>query len=252
MEIDDALFVAARLGKRQPTIAVIAQYVPEAFAIAALLTGSFAAGRQAIHRLTVASMRQLPTWTDAAEGQRWFRHQAVLVARQLGTRGEDDPQIFARPDGAPPAGFPAFIRAVRLLPKQQQESFLLQHGLHFDARDRGIAMDCSTTAAQTHLHEAERQLRPLLGADFEPLRATLRDGATRLLDVQDPVGFVTKRYRRHPAHRVRDTLLALLVPLVAAGGIAWLAWSFRAEIRATLAPATTQPHNAAPTTGAGD
>lgn len=248
MEIDDALFTAARRGRREPTIEVIAQLVPEAFAIATLLTGSFNAGRQAIHRLAVASMRQLPTWTDANEGQRWFRHQAVLVARQIGTRGDDDPQIFARPDSTPPAGFAAFIRAVRLLPQQQQESFLLQHGLGFDARDRGIAMDCSTTAAQLHLQEADRQLAPLLADDYDLMRRILRDGAARLLDVEDPRAFVARRYRRHSARRARDTLLAILVVLAAVGGIAWLAWSIRVEIRDRLMPATTRPDTSAPTT----
>jgi DNA-directed RNA polymerase specialized sigma24 family protein len=251
MEIDDAVFVAARLGKRQPAIDVIVRYVPEAFAIATLLTGSFEVGRQAIHRLTVASMKQLPTWTDPDEGRRWFRHQAVLVARQLGTSGVDDVHVFARADSALPAGFPAFIRAVRKLPQQQQESFLLQHGLGFDPRERGVAMDCSTTAAQTHLQEAERQLIPLLGADYNLMRVTLRDGATRLLDVQDPHGFVARRYRSPRGRRRRDAMLGLLVILCASAGVAWLAWSYRNEIREFLEtlptrPSSTQPVNTQP------
>jgi len=245
-DIDDAVFVAARLGKRQPTIDVIARYVPEAFAIATLLTGSFEVGRQAIHRLTVASMKQLPTWTDPDEGQRWFRHQAVLIARQLGTSGVDDAQVFARPDRSTPAGFSAFIRAVRKLPQQQQESFLLQHGLNFDPRERGVAMDCSTTAAETHLREAERQLAPLLASDYDVMRTTLREGATRLLDVQDPKGFVARRYRSPVGRRRRETLLGLLVILCAAAGVAWLVWSFRTELRELIETLPTQPSSTQP------
>lgn len=244
MDIDESVFVAARLGRRRAVIDVISSYVPEAFAVAALITGSFESGRQAIHRLTVASMKQLPTWTDADEGRRWFRHQAVLVARQLGTSGTDDAQIFIRPDRVPSPRLAAFIRAVRSLPQQQQESFLLQHGLDFDPRERGVAMDCSTTAAQAHLREAERQLAPLLGEDYDPMRAGLRDGATRLLDVQDPRGFVARRYRRS-FRRGRDALLALLLVLTAAAGVAWLGWSFRSELREMIesvtAPSSTQP-----------
>jgi DNA-directed RNA polymerase specialized sigma24 family protein len=259
LEIDDQLLAEARAGRRA-AVPLIASLVPEAFAIATLLTGSYDVGRRAIKHLTVTSMKALPKWVEPTEPRRWFRHHAVLVARELPTVGRDDPTIFAPPGAALPEGFAAFIRAVRSLHPQQQEAFLLHHGLAFSTRDLGIAMDCSTTAASTHLDGATRELRPLTREQFDAMLPLLRDGARRLLNVEDPTGFVARRYRRITRRRGAERMLTLLVTLAAIGGIGWLAWSFRGPLQSgyeqtrewvetRLAPAATQPAATQPAEG---
>ena len=52
-----------------------------------------------------------------------------------------------------PTGLPAyagFIRALRTLPVQQAEAFILHHGEHLNERLLGVAMDLSTGAAGSH------------------------------------------------------------------------------------------------------
>jgi hypothetical protein len=65
------------------------------------------------------------------------------------------------------------VNAVRKLPDQQQEAFLLTHAQRWNTRLCAVAMDCSTQAVETHLAEAQRQVRPLFNEAYEPLLSFL-------------------------------------------------------------------------------
>ena len=60
-----------------------------------------------------------------------------------------------------------FIRALRALPMQQREAFILMHGEKLDVRAIAVAMDCSVLAAGNHLNEATDRLRHLAGSKLE-------------------------------------------------------------------------------------
>ena len=90
---------------------------------------------------------------------RWCQHHTVLVARRFSKRQPEvsrDPLVRnAQTDNA---YYASFIRAVRTLPMQQREAFILTHGEEWDTRNLATAMDCSTEAAAVHLKEATRTL----------------------------------------------------------------------------------------------
>ena len=68
-------------------------------------------------------------------------------------------------DGTAPE-YVAFILALRSLPIQQREAFILHHGEGLKERWMGVAMDCSVIAAANHLNAAKAALRPIAGTNF--------------------------------------------------------------------------------------
>jgi DNA-directed RNA polymerase specialized sigma24 family protein len=222
---------APHRGPANAVVKVIAAQVPEAFAIVALLCGEYAAARGAIDTLTRTAMRNVSSWPDPLAPQRWFRHHAVLQAREAGRSCADDTTIFTPVEHARPAELPAFLKALRSLESQQQEAFLLHYGLSMGPRALAVAMDCSTTAAGNHLGAAENALRPLAGGAYDPLVNIIRECAGQLLIVENPTQYVENRYRRRARKRNFDRLLGLLVALVILGTIAWFAWPHRDTIQ---------------------
>lgn len=231
MDVTDELFDEAKAGRKAAVVRVLASQVPEAFAIIALLTGEYAAARAGIDTLVRSAMRALPGFADSAAPQRWFRHHAVLTAREYARTTTDDPAIFTPAESARPAELPAFIKAIRALDPQQQEAFLLHYGLLLGPRAIGIAMDCSTTAAGNHLAAAERAIKPLVGGSYDSLINLLRDCASQLMIVENAEGFVEKRYALRRRRRTHEKLLTLLVAMVVIAAIAWFVWPHRGAIQ---------------------
>ncbi len=73
------------------------------------------------------------------------------------------------------AAYIAFVKAVRSLPQQQKEAFILHYGERLAARSLGVAMDCSTDAAQNHLKAAEEAMRAIGGDHYATMVGWLRD-----------------------------------------------------------------------------
>ena len=85
--------------------------------------------------------------------------------------GRQDP-LVARASFADPA-YTAFVRAVRGLPQQQAEAYLLHHGERLNERLLGVAMDCSAAAAANHLQAATDALTAMSGGDLGRCTAIL-------------------------------------------------------------------------------
>src|SRR5687768_17223917 len=153
MTVDPWTLAEAAQGKRDALARLLATYYPQVWRIAVNLTGREAVGKAVARQIMERSLVAAQTWEHEEVPERWFKHHTVLAARDAAPRTppSDDVLIFKGPRDA---GYVAFARAVRGLPHQQREAFLLNHGEDFDLRQLGIAMDCSVDAAGVHLRHA--------------------------------------------------------------------------------------------------
>lgn len=133
----------------------------------AAVSGSTPAADRIVRWLLVHAPR-----SDSATIERWFRHHAVLRRRELKRPKRNDPDVL-EPAGASVA-LRAFVAAIRNLPEQQREAWLLRVCAKLDPRDTGKAMDCSQTAALTHYEAALAVLKPMAGDDYEAFCTGIR------------------------------------------------------------------------------
>jgi len=104
-------------------------------------------------------------------------------------------------------------------PHERNQRFVLHFGERFNIRDVARAMDCSTTAATTHLAAAEAQMRLVSGENFDALAARFAETYTRLApDASVIVPNINKLLRRQvwPRRILRFALRLLLLTLLAA------------------------------------
>src|SRR5436190_708468 len=94
--------------------------------------------------------------------RRASKHQPEVSSDTLVRRAQTENAYYA-----------GFVRAVRALPIQQKEAFILAHGEQWDTRALAVAMDCSQEAAANHLREATRVLSSLGGNHFAAFTAQL-------------------------------------------------------------------------------
>lgn len=105
---------------------------------------------------------------------RWFEHHTVLTTRRAARYQPDlHTETLVLPAQSGDAQYMAFIRAVRGLPFQQREAFILHHAGRFDDRRLATAMDCSTEAAANHLRVADQSIRQLAGDRLEEFTSKL-------------------------------------------------------------------------------
>lgn len=138
------------------------------------LTGDAALAARIVRFVLRRGVQVMPRWRQGIVPENWFHHHTVLTIRRV--RGvpplpERDLLVTAGPTGRPE--YVAFIRALRRLHGQQAEAFILHHGERFNSRLMGVAMDCSTQAAASHLNAATNELRAIAGDEFPALTAAL-------------------------------------------------------------------------------
>ena len=137
--------------------------------------------------------------------------------------GENDLLIQTNPQRSPQ--YVAFIRALRALPYQQVEAFILHHGESFNLRYLAVAMDCSTKAAEQHLSAATSALRAIAGDSFDALTLQLRRAYQKLSPadrVQVPQ--VGKIVRLHVWPRRLWRIIKFLVTIAFVAAAGWFAW----------------------------
>lgn len=177
-------------------MAVMAEHLPQVWRMAVNLAGSEQRGREVVRRVMEQAQPAMETWERLDEPPRWFRHHTILALRQLGDPPfdpEHDPLVqHAPPTLAKAAAYRAMVAALRKRPHQQREAFLLHHGENFDARQLGIAMDCSVEAAGVHLKGAAEALHPLAGSEYPQLLKAMREAYAQAT----PPANVAVRYKR--------------------------------------------------------
>jgi DNA-directed RNA polymerase specialized sigma24 family protein len=174
MPIDADVFRRARKGNIRAAISVMSDCYPQVYRIAYALSGRDDVGRGIVRYVMKRGLRQLANWSDESAPMRWCQHHTLLTVRRA-TRHPPDVAHDTLVRGAQTdnAYYAAFIRALRSLPMQQREAFILTHGEQWDARNLATAMDCSTEAAQVHLKEATRALSQLGGNFYSTFTAQL-------------------------------------------------------------------------------
>lgn len=179
--VSDQIMAQARRANRSAVEAILTESYPAVHRIAHALTGdprtAAAVGRHILRR----AVRVMPRWRRGITPENWFYHHTLLVAREAAAQAPppDHDLLAATGPGARPA-YVAFIRALRGLPRQQMEAFVLNHGEKLNSRLLGVAMDCSASAAGTHLVAATEALRTISGSSYDQLVPALERAYTTL------------------------------------------------------------------------
>lgn len=228
MPVTDATTIArARAFDPEAVHALFESVYPAVHRVAHALAGREDVARGVIRFVMTHAPKHLPSWKDESDARRWFLHHAVLTTRRASPDHAPAPQEDLIAAGGPPE-FIAFIKALRTLPHQQTEAFLLHHGEHLADRSLATAMDCSTAAAAQHLTGAHDALRPIAGEQFGAFVDRVAERYQSLTppdDVLDPSvrGYVTAAIRPRRIKRMIRVILFLAV----LGCIAYVGWRYR-------------------------
>ena len=184
--------------------------------IASALCGNQKRGAAVVRIVMTRGMRQLQQWTDPSQAEAYFLHHTVLLCRR-DARLPDlrDDVLLTRTSMRDRADYIAFIQAIRTLLPQQREAFILNVAQGLNIRWTGVAMDCSATAASTHLDVALRALRALAGPSYDALVQILID-VYRTLGPDESLSLplVRKAWRNQRKWRMVKHAFAIVVCLV--------------------------------------
>jgi len=227
MPIPDDVVRRAQNYDRRAMEQILAEAYPSVYRMAHALTGRPGAARQVLHDVLRRGLRVLPNWRAGSIPENWFYHHTLLTARALSSILPDPRQdllVTAAAEAAHDPLYIGFVRAVRNLPRQQAEAIILHHGERLNDRLLGVAMDCSTGAAHTHLAAARQALAAVSGAGVEVLTTTLERAYQSLTPPPAAIAPVARRYvsrTLRPRRLRRLVRLTLLLALLAAGYFAW-------------------------------
>jgi DNA-directed RNA polymerase specialized sigma24 family protein len=227
MPLTDDVLVRAQKFDRRAMEQLVADAYPSVYRMAHALTGKTGAARQVLHDVLRRSLRVLENWRVGSVPENWFYHHTLLTARSLSQTPPDprkDLLVAAAAEAAHDPFYIAFVKTLRGLPPQQAEAFILHHGEKLNDRLLGVAMDCSTGAAHTHLDAARRALAAVSGAGIDVLTATLERAYQALTPPPAAVAPVARRYvrqRLRPRRFKRFVRVVVLVALMAGGYYAW-------------------------------
>lgn len=204
---------------------LLAELYPSVHRLAHALSGREDVARGVIRFVMTRAVRHLPGWTNLDAAERWVSHHTLLTVRRASQhqpRPAEDLLVRFAPSSD--AGYIAFIKALRGLPMQQREAFILHHGEHLIDRSMGIAMDCSTKAAEAHLQAAEAALKPIAGTEFDACRHRLAQACAAIAPKEEIIlpsirSMVAKAL--WPRRIRRAIALILLIAFIALAYWAW-------------------------------
>jgi DNA-directed RNA polymerase specialized sigma24 family protein len=226
MDVDVDLLRAARKGRRDAIIELLAIHYPLVWRMAEALTGRRDIARGVMKYVMPRSLKALPGWKAESDPHRWFYHHTLLTTRRISAAHQPDPLKDSLIDGpTTTASYLAFIKALRALPMQQREAFILANGEGAGARAMAVAMDLSTLAAENHLREASERLRALAPDKYDASVARLQ-AAYRKLSPDEDMSVPSVRSRVNRLVRpwfIRRTLRTIFT-LLALALTAWGAW----------------------------
>ena len=223
---------------------LLADVYPAVYRMAHALTGRPGAGRQVVHDVVRRSLRVLPNWRPGLVPENWFYHHTLLSAREFLARPPDPRQdllVTAAPSAADAepaptgeialawvapdqASYVAFVRALRNLPVQQAEAFILHHGERLNERLLGVAMDCSVAAAANHLAAANVALNAVTAGRTDAFAATLSRAYRALTPPPATIHPVARKYVARairPRWLRRIFRVTLLLALLTGACLAW-------------------------------
>ncbi len=224
-QVTSELLVAARKGKRSAAVELLAMHYPTVWRMASGLTGRRDVGRGVVRFVMQRSLRVMSAWADDGAPTRWFHHHTLLTTRRTHKHPPapgDDTLLSGGPEDPSYVGF---IRALRALPMQQREAFILHHGEGLGIRAIGVAMDCSVLAAENHLREASERLGELASDQFNSHIARLKEiyrelGPDEELAVKD----IRRRVRRLILPWFIKRILRMLFAIALLAAAVWAGW----------------------------
>jgi DNA-directed RNA polymerase specialized sigma24 family protein len=246
MPVSEELLARARAGDATAMEALLTESYPSVSRIARAVAGDERAADRVVDLVLERSLRVLPTWRQGVIPENWFYHHTLLTAREYAADHRADPRHDPLVTHAGPAandpGYVAFVRALRGLPEQQAEAFLLNHGEMLNERLLGVAMDCSATAAEKHLAAASAAMAAIAGAKREDYTSALHRAYSSLTPqegsgVREVRAFVRRKLRRRFLRR----LVRWVIVLLFLGALAYAGWRWRDRIRGLINRPTTAP-----------
>jgi DNA-directed RNA polymerase specialized sigma24 family protein len=214
----------ARQQKAHPAAAILIDFYPAVCRLAMALCGTERAGRQVVQIVMNRSLHVLDRWGDEDDARRWFSHHTVLQCRELAPMPPPGADVLVPPGNPAGPGYAAFVRAIRQLPFQQREAFVMNHGEQLDARRLAVAMDCSMQAAGNHLAAATETLQAVAGDAYAACVANLAL-AYRMLGPSEElvVDDVSRYFRRRSRRRLMRVVMRIVVGVLFAAAV-WGAW----------------------------
>jgi DNA-directed RNA polymerase specialized sigma24 family protein len=229
----DTLAAARRLSTPAVT-EVLREHYPSVHRLAHGLAGRADVGAGIVRYVMHRSVAIMPSWRDEELApENWFHHFTVITARRsIKRRPEPSEDILLGDTGvAPDPEYVAFLAALRNLPHQQQEAFILHHCERLGARTSSLAMDCSTEAAGNHLRAATDALRLVSGERYETFTTRAANAYRRLSPPPDAilprVQSIVRR-RVWPKRVARWLAWLLLLGFIAA--MAWVVWALKDRV----------------------
>lgn len=228
MPLDEDFFKRAAKAQPDAVEAVLATMYPAVHRVAHSLAGRPDLAVNIVRRVMIQAIEQLPRLRNADAAENWFHHFTVLASRQAAAQAIPPDKDVLLKEPTPSPAYTALVRALRKLPMQQREAFILHYAERLNTRFLAVAMDCSTKAAEQHLLSARQAIAPLAGADFDTFIQDLAHVHTSLTPPESVLrlnvhAIVTRSLWPRRIKRILK-LIALLI-LAAAG--AYLVWRFR-------------------------
>ena len=181
--------VIARAKKLRPwaVTEVLKSQVAGVYRLAYALAGRWDVGRGIARFVLNRSVKMMPNWDAEQDPSNWYHRFTVMTSRRSAKHQPSNAKedVLVKQALSPDAAYVAFVSALRKLDYQQREAFLLRHGEKLNERYSAVAMDCSTTAAATHLAAAEAQMKLVGGVEYEALLRKLVDAYQHLTPEED-------------------------------------------------------------------
>jgi DNA-directed RNA polymerase specialized sigma24 family protein len=223
MAVTTDVLASARKSRESALGALLEAYWPVVTRLALGLCGDAARAHRVVDRVMNQALRALPKWRDETAADRWFYHHTVLESR-AGPEQPSGADSLLAPGQVQLTEYIAFVKALRGLPRQQQEAIVLNHGEHLNPRYLAVAMDCSAEAAANHLRIATLQLQAMTG---ERSAAMLEEMAR----VYHTLAPASETVRPQVRHRVRRFLLPRRlrrwITWIVVAAAAFALWHFR-------------------------
>lgn len=156
---------------------LVAEWYPRALRFARHMLGDARDAEEAVQDAWLRVHSAFPRFDEAQPFAPWFFRILANRCRTVGARIQRDPVVMlddelpdiAAPEPTPPLEFPAHVsRALRQLPLEQREAFLLRHVEDHSYEAIAAAAGIGVSAARMRVKRAADTLRDLLQ---EALRA---------------------------------------------------------------------------------
>ena len=233
MPLSPATLAAARKLSAPAVAEVLREHYASVHRLAHGLAGRADVGAGIVRYVMHRSVAIVPTWEEETQPENWFHHFTIITARRsMHHRPEPRTDLLLGDTGVvPDPAYIAFSAALRALPQQQQEAFILHTCERLGPRTSSLAMDCSTEAAGNHLRAGMQTLQAVAGDRYEVFVTRAANAYRRLTPPPDAIlPRVHAIVRRRVWPRRFGRLIAWILLLGVIGGTVWVVWAYRDRV----------------------